>query len=87
MRKAGEAASLAELTGGEGAITLEKLPDVLGEKMPEISLDHVGRLRLIHALQNRFGINYRSIPGVRDTLAEFDKRMQAHSVISMNKRG
>jgi hypothetical protein len=85
MRKANEPASLAELTGSGQGVSLDNLQDVIGEKMPEIKLDHVGRLRLILALQNRFGINYRSIPGVRDTLAEFDKRMKAHTVITMNQ--
>jgi hypothetical protein len=70
--------------GSEEKLTLSKLPEILGESMPELPFTSVGRLRLVNALQQRFGMNYRSLPGTRDVLSEFDKQCETHSVISKN---
>lgn len=70
-------ASLAELMGStaadSGKLSLSKLPDILGEAMPELPRTPVGRHRLIRSLQQRFGPNFRSLPGLKDLIAEFDK--------------
>lgn len=70
-------ASLAEIMGKKGAeggkLTLSNLREVLGDTMPEIPHDAVGRHRLVVALKQRFGDNFRNIPGVIGLLAEFDE--------------
>lgn len=71
--------SLNELMGsaGESAksrkLGLDDLPEILGEKMPDIKHNPIGRMRLINALKNRFGSNWRTLPGVNDIIKEFDK--------------
>lgn len=66
--------SLAELMGSQGAegLSLKSLPSVLGEAMPELPRNAVGRHRLVRALQQRFGNNFRTLPGVKDLVKQFD---------------
>lgn len=71
--------SLAELmgvdaakAGNSGTLRLNKLPEILGDAMPELPRNAVGRYRLIRALGQRFGPNWRSLPGVKDLISEFD---------------
>ena len=62
--------SLNELMGRKGSkgqsksLTLDDLGDLLGERMPKLEFSPVGRLRLTTALRNRFGDNYRHLPGI-----------------------
>lgn len=68
-------ASLSELMGADassGQLSLKHLPTVLGEAMPELPRNAVGRHRLIRALQQRFGPNFRSLPGIKNLISEFD---------------
>lgn len=69
-------ASLAELMGSKaassGGLSLSQLPDILGDAMPELPRNAVGRFRLIQALQQRFGDNFRALPGVKNIVKEFD---------------
>ncbi len=70
-------ASLAELMGshaagsGEG-LTLHNLPSVLGNAMPDLPRTPIGRHRLLTALQQRFGANFRTLPGVTGLIKQFD---------------
>lgn len=70
--------TLNEIMGkaGHGAksrrLTLDDLGDLLGERLPKLEFSPVGRLRLTSALRNRFGDNYRTLPGIEDILKEFD---------------
>lgn len=74
-------ASLAELMGATAAeqgtqgLRLSQLGSILGDAMPELPRNAVGRHRLIRALQQRFGPNFRSLPGVMDLVREFDARI------------
>lgn len=78
--------TLNELMGrGVRLENLEDLPDVLGEKLPEMSFDEVGRLRLLKAMRIRFGDGFRNIPGVKKVLQDFDQEMRVRSVIKKNK--
>lgn len=67
-----------ELMGKSGSkgeareFTLDDLGDLLGEKMPVLSYSPVGKMRLTTALRNRFGDNYRNIPGIANIIKEFD---------------
>jgi len=54
-------------------LTLDHLGEVLGERMPKLEFTPVGRLRLTTALRQRFGDNYKNLPGIDNILREFDK--------------
>lgn len=69
--------TLAELMGKDASgekqgLSLSHLPDILGEAMPELPRNPLGRHRLIRSLQQRFGQNFRSLPGVKDIVKQFD---------------
>lgn len=88
MREKNQPASLNELMGkGANKVTLENLHEHLGHKMPQIEYTDVGRMRLIHALQYRFGANFRQINGVPELLQQFDKEKKTREVIKANKEG
>lgn len=82
-------ASLAELmgitaskAGGQGSLTLEQLPEILGDSMPALPKNAVGRHRLIRSLQQRFGSNWRGLPGVSDLVKQFDGAIQTEIKIA-----
>lgn len=69
--------SLAEIMGKDAAsksdgLRLSHLSDILGDNMPELPRNPVGRHRLIRALQQRFGNQWRTLPGVKNLVKEFD---------------
>lgn len=73
-------ASLAEIMGSFGAsqngrLELEHLPKILGDAMPDLPRNSVGRYRLVKALQQRFGDNFRALPGVSGLVEQFDKEV------------
>lgn len=74
--------SLAEMMGSAGAnsaqggMRLDSLPVILGDAMPELPRNAIGRHRLIRSLQQRFGPNFRSLPGIQDLVSEFDKDIE-----------
>lgn len=73
-------ASLAELMGSKaaeavgvaGKLSLSQLPSILGDAMPDLPRNQVGRHRLVSALHQRFGPNFRALPGVSNLINEFD---------------
>jgi hypothetical protein len=67
-------ASLRELMGKKEVVTLDDIREILNENLPNLPLDDVGRYRLVKALQQRFGKNFRSLPGVDNFVKDFDKR-------------
>lgn len=86
MRAKGGKATLGELVGGASGMSLNNLNDILGEKMPELPKNRVGRYRLIRSLRNRFGDQYRNIPGVKNLLTEFDEEIRFQGVIDQMKK-
>lgn len=80
--------TLAELMGSSASqgISLGKLPEILGDAMPELPRNNVGRHRLIRSLQQRFGNNWRSLPGVKDLVREFDDDIALERKIAEIKR-
>lgn len=62
--------------GSEKKLSLDDLQALLGERMPDVKHNPVGRLRLITALKNRFGKNWRTLPGLNDVMKEFDKEAE-----------
>lgn len=90
MRSSLKPASLGELLGAgfehRDKLTLDDLPKLLGEKMPEISFDRVGKIRLLNALTVRFGQGFQNIPGIKQLLSEFDREMKTEAIVRMNRR-
>ena len=81
--------SLAELmgkqaasSGSRGGLRLEQLGDILGDAMPDLPRNPVGRHRLIRSLQQRFGRNFRSLPGVGDLVKQFDSDIEMERKIT-----
>lgn len=75
-------ATLAEIMGttaaqlgGSQSLSLKHLPKILGESMPELPRNSLGRHRLVRSLQQRFGNNWRALPGVKDLVREFDSEI------------
>jgi len=75
--------SLAELMGskaaghaGNGSMQLSRLHEVLGDATPELPRNPIGRHRLITALQQRFGDNFRTLPGIKDLVGQFDTEIE-----------
>lgn len=70
--------SVNELMGGKGHeakskdLEVEDLPELLGERCPEIKFNPVGRIRLVSALRQRFGDNWRHLPGLANVMKKFD---------------
>lgn len=82
--------SLAEIMGKKGAgksdtLNMGDLKDLLGDGMPEMKFDPVGRIRLVRALHQRFGEGFRSIPGVKNIMKEFDDRIDLEIKIKKMK--
>jgi len=86
MRAKGGNATLGELIGGHNQeMSLTNIGDILGEKLPELPKNSVGRFRLVKALQQRFGDGFRNIPGVSNILKDFDEDIRFDSQISKMK--
>lgn len=87
MRPKGKPASLAELVGekAENDFEMKDLHKILGEKMPAMPFNRVGRYRLMNALKLRFGPGYKNIPGVNNILAEFDEHVATENVVKANR--
>lgn len=86
-RPSGGNATLGELMGGkEQSMSLSNIKDILGEKLPELPRNSVGRFRLVKSLQQRFGDGYRNIPGVQGILKEFDEEIEFEGVLSRMKK-
>ena len=72
MRPQGGNATLGELLGDSSEASemgLKDLPKLLGEKMPELPRDRVGKFRLVSALQQRFGQQFRNLPMIKNILS------------------
>jgi hypothetical protein len=81
--------SLNEVMGKAGdkseGLSMSDLKDLLGEKMPELPKNRVGRFRIVNALKQRFGAGFRSIPGVSNIMKEFDGDMEFENKLSEMK--
>lgn len=89
MRPEGKA-SLGELMGKAGEkedLGLKDLPLILGEKMPDLPKNRIGKFRLVNALQQRFGPGFKNIPMVTKIMKEFDDEVETENVIRANKKG
>jgi len=80
------AATLNEVMGAKIPEGLKDLPGLLGEKMPELPNSTVGKIRLLRALKNRFGDGFRTFPGIKGILKEFDKKVRIEQIVSKNRR-
>lgn len=90
MRAESKPAALGELLGKsaeKGELGFKDLPELLGEKMPDLPMNRIGKFRLINALSQRFGPGFRDIPMVSNILKEFDSKVNDENVIRQNKKG
>lgn len=80
--------SLAEMMGSNGAqqsangLQLSRLHEILGDATPELPRNAVGRHRLIRALNQRFGKNFRSLPGISNLIKQFDSDLEVENKIA-----
>lgn len=85
MRSSGKPATLGELLGKKTTgLTLKDLPELLGEKMPELPYNRIGKYRLSNALRLRFGPGYRNIPGIKSIIEEFDLNVSTENQVKRN---
>ena len=84
MREPGSHATLGEILGSTSTegMKLSNLKDILGEKMPDLPMNAVGRFRLVKALQQRFGSGFRSIPGVSNIIKDFDEEVSFSDTVA-----
>lgn len=74
----GSKTTLNEIMGKRGedfhktGVEFDDLPDLLGELMPKLEFHALGRIRLQAALRQRFGDNYRNMPGIQGLMSKFD---------------
>lgn len=54
-------------------MNLGPIKDVLGDDIPDITPTPLGRHRLVSALKNKFGENYRNVAKSRVALDHFDR--------------
>lgn len=86
-------ARLSEILGGAGTaekaqrrkLSFDDLGDLLGDSLPEIPFNAVGKFRLTNALKGRFGEGFRNIPGVKDIISDFEERRSFEDRISQLK--
>lgn len=81
-------ASLSELMGSaaSGGLKLSNLHELLGHATPELPRDAVGRHRLIMALHQRFGPNFRSLPGISGLIKQFDDELAVEKKVAQIKQ-
>lgn len=65
---------------------LSRLHEVLGDSMPDLPRNAVGRHRLIRALNQRFGPNFRSLPGIQDLVGQFDHEVSFEERVAKIKQ-
>ncbi len=71
--------TLGEVLGKQGeqshaqGLELRHLPDLLGEGMPKLEFHALGRVRLMRALRQRFGENFKNVPGIQGLIQKYDK--------------
>lgn len=66
---------------------LAPIQEILGENTPEISPTPLGRFRLVSALRNKFGDNYRNVPTAKTALDHFDKEHQYFKLLRKIRGG
>ena len=74
--------SLAERMGKKAmtlnSLSLDDLPELLGDGMPHLQFTQAGRLRLLDALRQRFGDGFMNLPHVQGLVHQFDAKSQDH---------
>ena len=78
--------SLSEMFGHKGAdiagrgeapdLSIDDIKELLGDGMPKVSYTRAGKLRLVRALQQRFGDGFKNVPGLGGFLEEFEEEIK-----------
>ena len=65
---------------------LKPFREVLGDRMPgNISFDNVGRFKLMRAMRDRFGANFRNVEKARELMSFFDREVRYREVLKKYK--
>lgn len=72
-------------TNAAQGMHLSRLHEVLGAATPELPRNAVGRHRLVRSLNQRFGPNWRSLPGTNDLIKQFDKEIDFEKKVAQVK--
>lgn len=62
--------------GSKEEFDLGDLKELLGEKMPDMPYNRVGKVRLLRALRNRFGEGFRNMKQLQGLLKQFDHEVK-----------
>lgn len=73
-------------THGASGMALDRIHEVLGHATPALPRNAIGRHRLVTALQQRFGPNFRSLPGVTSLMKQFDDEVGVEKRIAQMKQ-
>lgn len=87
MKKLASKNELMGKMGSKTAFTMDDLPELIGDVIPDLPRDRVGRLRLQNLLQKRFGQTWHSYPGLKSLMEDFDKDMEVAMLIKANREG
>lgn len=54
---------------------VQPIQQALGDDMPDVQMNQVGRMRLVDALSRKFGENFRAVPAAGKAIEHFDSEM------------
>ena len=57
----------------------------IGEDAPKLEPTKLGQYRLMMGLRNKYGANYRNIPGISEALKDFDLEVRYHKIMKKLK--
>lgn len=58
------------------SVDLSKFNDLVGEDMPEITPDKIGKFRVYQILRRRFGVNFKNHPAAKQVLTHFENEVK-----------
>lgn len=70
--------TVREMMGEEVPMKMDLSPikEALGEDLPEIPANSLGKIRLVKLLRNKYGINYRNFAPAIRALNHFESEMR-----------
>lgn len=57
-------------------LNLTPFRQVLGEDIPDLPLNKIGRFRLLQALRRKFGISFKNVGQAKKLLDMFDRQLK-----------
>lgn len=59
-----------------GMANLSKYSEALGEDVPDMALNKIGRFRLQQVLRRKFGANWKGVSLAKRIMSDFEKQMK-----------